>query len=92
MSLIKKDYDLLISLFEDEGVVSLISLRDKGEFCKLLWGKLNGTKEGVLELEKITNIILSIIKENKVDKETISFLYNSIIELYSFLGIKILKL
>lgn len=93
MSISIKEYNLLKKSFcGDEDIISSVSTGDSSFLQKKLLSTLNGTKDGVLELEEKTNLCLNIIKdENNFSPLIRNTIKDAVIKTFSQISLGMLK-
>lgn len=92
MAFSQSEYNLLLNIFRgDEDLISSISSEDITSFSKYLTRFLDGTKEGVSNLENETKRIIELLKNDKVSRKTKIFLQKAIISSYGSIAIGLAK-
>ena len=89
MAFSEKEYKALFDLFEgNENLIADVSFKDVSSLSNFILEKLNGTKEGIKELEETTKKWIDFLKDSDISDNTKEVLQQSIIFAYTRISLK----
>ena len=89
MAFSEKEYKALFNLFEgNENLIADVSFKDVSSLSNFLLGKLNGTEEGLKDLEDITKKWIEILRTSDISNQSKSIIQQSIILAYTRISLR----
>ena len=89
MAFSENEYKALFDLFEgNENLIADVSFKDVSSLSNFILEKLNGTKEGLKELEDTTKKWIEFLNNSDISNKTKEILQQSIIFAYTRISLK----